>query len=90
MDTLARALLVAADMVETGTLSSMVEARYAGWSEPLGTSILAGEVSLAFARLETSLDIAADAFDANVDGEHGLESGRQREERNQGQGRQNE
>ena len=43
IDTLARALLVAADMVETGTLSSMVEARYAGWSEPLGTSILAGE-----------------------------------------------
>ena len=47
IDTLARALLVAADMVETGTLSSMVEARYAGWSEPLGTSILAGELSLA-------------------------------------------
>ncbi|MCY7418751.1 MAG: xylose isomerase [Chloroflexi bacterium] len=47
IDTLARALLVAADMIETGTLSSMVEARYAGWSGPLGSSILSGDVSLA-------------------------------------------
>jgi len=47
IDTLARALLVAADMTETGTLSSMVEARYAGWSGRLGQSILAGTVSLA-------------------------------------------
>ena len=47
IDTLARALLVAADLLETGTLESMVEARYAGWAEPLGASILAGEVSLA-------------------------------------------
>ena len=47
IDTLARALLVAADMLEAGTLRSMVEARYAGWSGQLGTSILAGEISLA-------------------------------------------
>jgi xylose isomerase len=47
IDTLARALLVAADMIESGTLASMVEARYAGWSGPLGSSILKGEVSLA-------------------------------------------
>ena len=47
IDTLARALLVAADMVETGTLDAMLEERYAGWSGPLGASILAGEVSLA-------------------------------------------
>ncbi len=47
IDTLARALLAAADMIETGTLASMVEARYAGWSGPLGTAILSGEASLA-------------------------------------------
>jgi len=46
MDTLARALLVAADMLEKGTLAAMVEQRYAGWNSPLGTSILAGEASL--------------------------------------------
>ncbi len=47
IDTLARALLVAADMVESGTLASMVEARYAGWSGSLGSAILAGDLSLA-------------------------------------------
>jgi xylose isomerase len=46
IDTLARALLVAADLVERGTLAGMVEDRYAGWKGALGTSILAGEVSL--------------------------------------------
>jgi xylose isomerase len=46
IDTLARALLVAADMIEAGTLESMVEARYAGWASPLGTAILSGDVSL--------------------------------------------
>jgi xylose isomerase len=46
IDTLARALLVAADMVERGTLSREVEARYAGWSGPLGTAILDGSESL--------------------------------------------
>ncbi len=47
IDTLARALLVAADMIERGTLAGMVEARYAGWQSPLGTSIMSGEASLA-------------------------------------------
>jgi xylose isomerase len=47
IDTLAKALLVAADMVEDGTLASMVEERYAGWSGDLGAAILAGQLSLA-------------------------------------------
>ncbi len=46
IDTLARALLVAADMVEQGTLAAMVDARYAGWAGELGRAILGGEVSL--------------------------------------------
>jgi xylose isomerase len=47
MDTVARALLAAADMLETGTLRDMVEARYAGWSGALGRGILGGSLSLA-------------------------------------------
>jgi xylose isomerase len=47
IDTLAKALLVAAEMVEDDSLASMVEQRYAGWSGDLGASILAGQVSLA-------------------------------------------
>jgi xylose isomerase len=47
IDTLARALLVAAEMVEDGTLAAMVEARYAGWGGGLGTAILDGSLSLA-------------------------------------------
>ncbi len=46
IDTLAQALLVAADMVERGTLAGMVEERYAGWQGELGASILSGEASL--------------------------------------------
>jgi xylose isomerase len=46
IDTLARALLVAADMIERGTLESYRAARYTGWSDEFGRSILAGEVSL--------------------------------------------
>ena len=46
IDTLARALLVAADMVERGTLAAMVEERYAGWNGGLGASILSGGVTL--------------------------------------------
>ncbi|MGH2462516.1 MAG: xylose isomerase [Candidatus Limnocylindria bacterium] len=46
MDTLARALLIAADMVERGTLERAREARYAGWGGPLGREILSGELSL--------------------------------------------
>ncbi len=46
IDALAQALLVAADMVERGTLAAMVEERYAGWGGQLGTSILSGSASL--------------------------------------------
>jgi xylose isomerase len=47
MDTLARALLVAADMVEQRTLAEFREERYAGWDEQFGRQILDGELSLA-------------------------------------------
>ena len=46
IDTLARALLVAADLLEHRTLLDPVEARYAGWGGPLGTAILGGDESL--------------------------------------------
>jgi len=47
IDTLARSLLVAAALLEAGTLDRHRDQRYAGWSEPLGASILGGEASLA-------------------------------------------
>src|SRR5262249_44273987 len=47
IDTLARALLVAADLVDRETLSKPLEERYAGWSGTLGTAILDGRESLA-------------------------------------------
>ena len=47
MDTLARALLVAAEMVERRTLQDRRDARYAGWTSELGESILSGGASLA-------------------------------------------
>ena len=47
IDTLARALLVAADLLENETLSRPLEERYAGWSGPLGRAILDGTESLA-------------------------------------------
>jgi xylose isomerase len=43
IDTLARALLVAAAMIEDGRLERLREARYAGWDGPLGQAILSGE-----------------------------------------------
>jgi xylose isomerase len=46
IDTLARALLVAAEMIESETLSGPVEKRYAGWSGDLGRSILEGAETL--------------------------------------------
>jgi len=46
IDTLARALLVAADMIESGELQRRMEERYAGWGEGLGAAIQAGEISL--------------------------------------------
>jgi xylose isomerase len=46
IDTLARALLVAAGMIESGALSGPLERRYAGWTADLGSSILGGEETL--------------------------------------------
>jgi xylose isomerase len=47
IDTLARALLVAADLVEAGDLERERDRRYAGWTEGLGADILGGSASLA-------------------------------------------
>jgi len=46
IDTLARALLVASEMIERGTLSAVRTDRYSGWEASLGTGILDGEESL--------------------------------------------
>jgi xylose isomerase len=42
MDTMARALLAAASIVETGDLDTLRDERYAGWAGELGTSIMGG------------------------------------------------
>jgi len=47
IDTLAQSLLVAAQLLEEGTLETARETRYAGWSRGLGTRILEGGLSLA-------------------------------------------
>ncbi len=47
IDTLARSLLVAASMLEDGSLERDRDARYAGWATGLGASISAGSTSLA-------------------------------------------
>jgi xylose isomerase len=47
LDTLARALLVAADLVESGDLAANRDRRYAGWDGELGRQILDGTVGLA-------------------------------------------
>jgi xylose isomerase len=46
IDTLARSLLVAADMLERRTLDEPRASRYAAWSEGLGSSILDGRQTL--------------------------------------------
>ncbi len=46
IDTLARALLAAAAMVEEGELERLRSARYAGWDGKLGRSIIAGDALL--------------------------------------------
>ena len=43
IDTVARALLVAAALIERGTLEEYRKARYEGWAGPLGRSILSGD-----------------------------------------------
>ena len=47
IDTLARALLAAVDMVEHDTLAAPRKERYADWSKELGKAILEGSVTLA-------------------------------------------
>ncbi|MDH3607464.1 MAG: xylose isomerase, partial [Acidimicrobiia bacterium] len=47
IDTLARSLLVAAQMIEQGTLTGARDRRYAGWNADLGSGILSGGESLA-------------------------------------------
>ncbi|HET6381375.1 MAG TPA: xylose isomerase [candidate division Zixibacteria bacterium] len=59
IDTLARALLVAAAMIEAGELERMRTERYAGWSQELGAAIMAGERSLE--------DLAAAVRDGRID-----------------------
>ncbi len=46
MDACARALLIAAEMYEMGTLTGPVEERYAGWSFPEAQEMLSGDASL--------------------------------------------
>jgi xylose isomerase len=47
IDTLARSLLVAADMLESRTLEAARDERYAGWRSDAGREILEGRVDLA-------------------------------------------
>jgi xylose isomerase len=47
IDTLARSLLVAAAMLDDGTIEHFRDERYAGWDDGLGRRILGGEVDLA-------------------------------------------
>jgi xylose isomerase len=47
LDTLAQALLVAADLVERGELAKLRDQRYAGWDGDLGTAIMNGSLNLA-------------------------------------------
>ena len=58
-DTLARALLAAARMLEEGRLQALLDERYKGWSEGLGREILDGTRSLA--------DLAAHVAAAKAD-----------------------
>ena len=46
MDTMARALLAAVSLLESGDLARFRQERYAGWEGPLGTGILDGSHSL--------------------------------------------
>ena len=46
IDTLARALLVAADLIEAGDLERYRAERYAGWDDGLGADLLGGSLSL--------------------------------------------
>ena len=67
IDTLAQSLVVAAAMIERGTLERLRRERYAGWDDDLGRSILAGKVPLEV--------LATDVFAGTIDPRPG--SGRQ-------------
>ena len=56
IDTLARSLLVAAEMLEAGRLESLREARYAGWDGALGTEILGGSLESLATRRSSGRD----------------------------------
>ena len=59
IDTLAQSLIVAAAMIEQGTLERLRRERYAGWDGELGRSILTGKVPLEV--------LATDVFAAKID-----------------------
>ena len=59
IDTLARALLVAADLIEDGELAALRDRRYAGWDAELGNGILGGSLTLA--------DLEARVADGRID-----------------------
>jgi xylose isomerase len=46
VDTMARSLLVATSLVESGDLARFRSDRYAGWDGPLGTAVLTGDATL--------------------------------------------
>lgn len=56
MDTMARALLAAASLVESGDLDRFRRKRYAGWDGPLGARILDGSHTLADLRRRVTED----------------------------------
>ncbi|SON54822.1 Xylose isomerase [Hartmannibacter diazotrophicus] len=59
MDAMARALVAAAAIVEDGEFDAEVAKRYAGWDEPMGKAILAGDMTLE--------DCAAHVAGSNLD-----------------------
>ena len=59
IDTLARSLLVAATMIERGTIEANLETRYAGWQGDLGRSVTEGSATLA--------SLAAAVLDGSID-----------------------
>jgi xylose isomerase len=69
MDTLARALLVAVDLLDRGDLADARSARYARWDGPLGRRIMDGGASLA----DLAATVASEELDpAPVSGQQEL------------------
>lgn len=59
MDVCARALLIAADMIEDGRLEENRKQRYAGWKSDLGRDMMSGKLSME--------DISARVLSENID-----------------------